>query len=160
MLRGGGGALLQGAQGMRLLAHLFRTRPADNSQWGMGRTCSLVVHHGTVAGAGSVLRARPVPCLLADLLRIWAELVSARAWRCSWHSFDERRCGHILFPICFQFFFLSLCCGLSFRSRTLDLVSDIGFGLMLCVVRGRWGSVAKCPRDEIALSSLLHQTSR
>ena len=80
MLRGGGGALLQGAQGMRLFSHLFRTRPADNSQWGTGRTCSLVVRHGAVAGAGSVLRARPAPCLLAALLRIWAELALARAW--------------------------------------------------------------------------------
>ena len=120
MLRGGGGVLLRGAQGMRLFSHLFRTRPADNSQWGMGRTCSLVVHHGTVAGAGSVLRARPVPCLLAALLRIWAELVSARARRYSWHSFDEQRCGHILLSICFGFLFSVLWTFLS--------VSDIGLG--------------------------------
>ena len=151
---------MRGAQGMRLFSHLFRTRPADNSQWGTSRTCSLVVHHGAVAGAGSVLRARPVPCWPVVLPHIWAELASARVWRCSWHSFDERRCGHILFSICFRFFFLSLCCGLSFRSRTLDSVSDIGFGLILCVVRGRRGSVARCSRDEIVFSPLSHQTSR
>ena len=106
-------------KGLRLFSHLFRTRPADNSQWGMGRTCSLVVRHGAVAGAGSVLRARPVPCLLAVLLRIWAELALARARRYSWHSFDERRCGHTLLSIFF---------GFSFFLCVVDFRFGFGFG--------------------------------
>ena len=66
----------------------------------------------------------------------------------------------VIFYFLFVSVFSSLCCGLSFRFRTLDLVSDIGFGLMLCVARGRRGSVARCSRDEIVFSPLSHQTSR